>query len=744
MAKRKECDKIGTAPYEGIKPFVFRYGANEATRKLDCYFHQILQVWSVQSTKKHAPHRSTTALVHRSILVNHCRPILAHHRRPKTLISRRPTSSIRHQSILKSGHRSILSRETWGNFNQSSQHQNPYSNNYINNRGYGSSYYQKPPPPTQESKIEEMLDRVLEGQQRMTVDFNGKIDSRESTASCNAETAIDRQPPAPIDRRGPITYQVQMPKIDVVRLNALSAKPKPSENPPEAVKTPSEDETDSMEVDRVPTGRTLRRRKEKVAKHLKRGANEKEKETSHCGAEYETEYSASIETHTVTSIDSAQQKSTDGAEEESVDRSPTDWENDCHNPILAVNDAPPETRKDLHKWKQIHFLQNPVEKELASAESVKQTDERQSTSRYRSRSTDPRRNRSIKIYWEEKDEYEIYRDDQGCARDVDGHIINVSKEDIRKLMERASRDEHSYICLPEHASSFTQTKLVPEIYTKDEINVMFYGICGEQEKNKGDFQMNLDGVYYPLNDSIRLLTTCMEEMRQDIARIQRATDVSWSTSIDRHRPASIDDRLPASVDENPPHSHTMKSQPDFHTREEIDQLVEGIYRALETTEERLDRICDDIYFPMDLSINALTSNIEAIQGELVEIRSYIARRPEASASIDRRNNKSTDTHKQTSVDNATNRGRLVQKVTSDMFDTHNHGEEISTDTYATVMRHQFNLESLGDILQKIEDATTIMKDKRRRREVAMRDFTDSTKDTKVDQPVNYVTLAEIV
>ena len=43
--------------------------------------------------------------------------------------------------------------------------------------GYGSSYYQKPPLPTQESKMEEMLDRVLEGKQRMTVEFNGKIDS---------------------------------------------------------------------------------------------------------------------------------------------------------------------------------------------------------------------------------------------------------------------------------------------------------------------------------------------------------------------------------------------------------------------------------------------------------------------------------------------------------------------------------------------------------------------------------------
>ena len=107
----------------------------------------------------------------------------------------------------------------------------------------------------------------------------------------------------------------------------------------------------------------------------------------------------------------------------------------------------------------------------------------------------------------------------------------------------------------------------------------------------------------------------------------------------------------------------------------------------------------------------------------MEIQSYIARRPEASASIDRRNNKSTDIFRQTSVDDATNRGRLVPKVTSDMSDKHNHGEEISADTYATLMRHQFNIESLGDRLQKIEDATTIMKDKWRRGDEAMRDFT---------------------
>ncbi|KAF3554332.1 hypothetical protein F2Q69_00012637 [Brassica cretica] len=100
----------------------------------------------------------------------------------------------------------------------------------------------------------------------------------ESTIARQTEAAIDRQPPKPIDRRAPITYRVQMPKIDVARLNALRPKPKPSENPPETVRTPSDYGEDPMEEDRVPTGRTLRRKKEKVAKHLKRGANEKEEE----------------------------------------------------------------------------------------------------------------------------------------------------------------------------------------------------------------------------------------------------------------------------------------------------------------------------------------------------------------------------------------------------------------------------------------------------------------------------------
>ncbi|KAF3573427.1 hypothetical protein F2Q69_00059109 [Brassica cretica] len=66
----------------------------------------------------------------------------------------------------------------------------------------------------------------------------------------------------------------------------------------------------------------------------------------HCGAEYETEYSASIETHTATSIDNGHQKSTDIPHDESVDSRPDDWENDYYNPAIVAY-----TRQHMHTEK---------------------------------------------------------------------------------------------------------------------------------------------------------------------------------------------------------------------------------------------------------------------------------------------------------------------------------------------------------------------------------------------------------
>ncbi|KAF3567445.1 hypothetical protein DY000_02015449 [Brassica cretica] len=59
-------------------------------------------------------------------------------------------------------------------------------------------------------------------------------------------------------------------------VETLRPEPQPLANPPETTSTHSEDATEPMEVDKAPMRRTLRKRKEKVVKHLKRGANEKE------------------------------------------------------------------------------------------------------------------------------------------------------------------------------------------------------------------------------------------------------------------------------------------------------------------------------------------------------------------------------------------------------------------------------------------------------------------------------------
>ncbi|KAF3555769.1 hypothetical protein F2Q69_00013640 [Brassica cretica] len=293
-----------------------------------------------------------------------------------------------------------------------------------------------------------------------------KIDQHSDTpVDRQHETAIDRQPPAPIDRGAPLIYRVQMPKIYVARLNALRPKPKPSDNPPETIMIPSDDAADLMEVDMVPMGRTMRKRKEKVAKHLKRGASEKEMESFQKRVFKIPLEKPFEEAYFIQRLGIDHQKSTDAPRDELVDSSPEDWENDSqYNPIMAVNNATPETQKgkgtrfsriseaDIRAAIDIE-IQESIDRDKKKSIDVNVPPSIDRRPEFGRRAFD--RFGTRKFYWEEKEEYGVYRDDQGCVRDVDGHIINVSKEDIRKLMERASRDEHNYICLPEHASSFT-------------------------------------------------------------------------------------------------------------------------------------------------------------------------------------------------------------------------------------------------------------------------------------------------
>ncbi|KAG2255639.1 hypothetical protein Bca52824_074933 [Brassica carinata] len=56
------------------------------------------------------------------------------------------------------------------------------------------------------------------------------------------------------------------------------------------------------------------------------------------------------------------------------------------------------------------------------------------------------------------------RDEFAHVRSVAGEMIHVTKDNIRKILERASVFEEIHICLPKHATSFfndTATKLAP-------------------------------------------------------------------------------------------------------------------------------------------------------------------------------------------------------------------------------------------------------------------------------------------
>ncbi|KAF3573364.1 hypothetical protein F2Q69_00059184 [Brassica cretica] len=74
---------------------------------------------------------------------------------------------------------------------------------------------------------------------------------------------------------------------------------------------------------------------------------------------------------------------------------------------------------------------------------------------------------------------------------------------------------------------------------------------------------------------------------------------------------------------------------------------------------RLDKRCDDIYFPWNNTISSLTSQTEAMQREIAEIQRYIASRPEVSTSIDRCINKLTDSYTETSIDEAMLGSKMV-------------------------------------------------------------------------------------
>ncbi|KAG5414877.1 hypothetical protein IGI04_002444 [Brassica rapa subsp. trilocularis] len=207
-----------------------------------------------------------------------------------------------------------------------------------------------------------------------------------------------------------------------------------------------------------------------------------------------------------------------------------------------------------------------------------------------------------KFTWEQRDEYGVYRDDRGHARGVAGEMIPVTKENIRKILERASLFEESHICLPEHATSFTPTRLAPELYTKEEIDEMVVGICGAQEKLGEELKTLVDDTHQPLDRGYNELFRCMAEMRTEIEslRQQLEKEATTSASIDAPRETSINVSLSTAQ---------IPAEPQCSTQHRDEWEVSYI-----------DTRINDVYFPLNNNVDWLSTKIELLQQDLDTIR----------------------------------------------------------------------------------------------------------------------------
>ncbi|KAG5414589.1 hypothetical protein IGI04_002156, partial [Brassica rapa subsp. trilocularis] len=207
-----------------------------------------------------------------------------------------------------------------------------------------------------------------------------------------------------------------------------------------------------------------------------------------------------------------------------------------------------------------------------------------------------------KFTWEQRDEYGVYRDERGHARGIAGEMIPVTKDNIKKILEIASLFEESHICLPEYVTSFTLTRLAPELYTKEEIDEMVFGICGAQEKQGEELKTLVEDTHQPLDRGYNELFRCMAEMRTEIEslRQQLEKEATTSASIDAPRATSIDVSLPTAQ---------IPAEPQCSTQHRDEWEISYI-----------DTRINDVYYPLNNNVDWLSTKIELLQQDLDTIR----------------------------------------------------------------------------------------------------------------------------
>ncbi|KAF3540437.1 hypothetical protein F2Q69_00023504 [Brassica cretica] len=181
-----------------------------------------------------------------------------------------------------------------------------------------------------------------------------------------------------------------------------------------------------------------------------------------------------------------------------------------------------------------------------------------------------------KFRWEQKDEYGVYRDE----------------------------------CKEQHATSFTPTKLAPEIYTKNEINEMVTGIFGAQEKLEDELKTLVDDTYQPLHRGYNELFRSMAEMRTEIESMQHILEKEATTSplIDANKATSIDANKATSIDVKPQTSQ-IPAEAEILAEKKDEWEIAYINTKI-----------NDVYNPLNNNVDWLSTRIDLLQQDLDTIR----------------------------------------------------------------------------------------------------------------------------
>ncbi|KAF3487804.1 hypothetical protein F2Q69_00054956 [Brassica cretica] len=161
------------------------------------------------------------------------------------------------------------------------------------------------------------------------------------------------------------------------------------------------------------------------------------------------------------------------------------------------------------------------------------------------------------------------RDPEGQARAMDGHILNISKEDIADIItmngSRNFLDTQTRVEDPpsidgqsefrgvlnqkrkrkprwEYTETPTPTVADEASYSKAKIDEMVAEIYSAIRTSDDYHSKRLDDVYYPFDNSISWFTTCIDDRKQNIAMIQKqhAVGAGRSKSIAANAQTSTD------------------------------------------------------------------------------------------------------------------------------------------------------------------------------------------------------------